>query len=249
MRKKLVMGNWKLNGSTDTNHTLLAACIEQSQELDKVEIAVCPSFIHIPAASQQLKGSNIAIGSQNMCEQQEGAYTGEISAAMLAEFNCKYAIIGHSERRQLYSEPQSLLTQKVEQALANKIVPVYCIGETQTERENGQTEAIIQQQLDPIIELGVQALSKIVIAYEPVWAIGTGLAASAEQAQAVHAFIRQRLAKADTQMAEQVQILYGGSVKPANAAELFQQADIDGGLIGGASLKASDFMAIAKAAN
>ena len=249
MRKKLVLGNWKLNGSLTDNEALVGAIIEQSETLQNVEVGVAPSFIHIPAISQQLSGTNVALSAQNLCENLQGAYTGEVSADMLAEFACKYAIIGHSERRTLYNESQDLITTKVKLALDKQLIPVYCIGETQQEREAQKTEEVLAAQLDPVIEaVGIQAFATIVIAYEPVWAIGTGLAASSQQAQDVHAFIRQRLADHQADVAEQTTILYGGSVKPNNAAELFSQTDIDGGLIGGASLKATDFMAIAQAA-
>lgn len=249
MRKKRVIGNWKLNGSLQQNAALLKDVVARAQNLNGVELVVCPVAIHIPAAAELLKSSSVSLGAQNLCDQPDGAFTGEISAGMLAEFNCEYAIIGHSERRQIYNESQSVMAEKVSQALSSNITAVYCVGETKEDRESNQTEAVIASQIDPLVQkLGIEAFDKIVIAYEPVWAIGTGLAASAEQAQQVHAYIRDRLKQENSAVADGLSILYGGSVKPANAKELFSQPDIDGGLIGGASLSAQDFIAIAEAA-
>ncbi len=249
MPTKYVIGNWKLNGSVDSNRALVTDCVKQAEGLSGVQIAVCPTYLHIADVSQLISGSNIQLGAQNVSDQQEGAFTAEVSASMLAEYKCQYTIIGHSERRHVYGETQSTLNQKVAQALEAGLTPVYCVGETLADRESEQTENVIAQQLDPVIEqVGIKAFENIIIAYEPVWAIGTGLAASSEQAQAVHAYIRERIAKQDAAVAAKLSILYGGSVKPANAQELFTQTDIDGGLIGGAALKANDFIAIAKAA-
>jgi triosephosphate isomerase len=200
-------------------------------------------------AQALLQGSNVAWGAQNMSHHEEGAYTGEVAAGMLLDFACKYVILGHSERRGLYHESDSMVAQKFEAAIKAGLKPILCVGETLDEREAGITEEVVARQLDAVIaRSGVRMLEKAVLAYEPVWAIGTGKTASPEQAQAVHAFIRQRVAKQDGQVAQGLCILYGGSVKAANATELFSMADIDGGLIGGASLVAEDFVAICRAA-
>lgn len=212
------------------------------------EVVVCPPFIYLPQAAELLKGSKISWGSQNICEHNEGAYTGEVSAPMLKEFGCKYAIIGHSERRTIYGEDDALIAQKFIAAVKGGVIPILCIGELLEQREAGETETVVAKQLDAVIDAaGIEAFASAVIAYEPVWAIGTGMTASPEQAQDVHAFIRQRLAKHNATVADKIQLLYGGSVKPDNAEELFAKQDIDGGLIGGASLDADSFLAICRA--
>lgn len=249
MRQPLVAGNWKLNGSKENTKQLIEGIMGGIKDVKAAEVAVCPPFIYLPQAAELLKGSKISWGSQNICEHTAGAYTGEVSAPMLKEFGCKYAIIGHSERRTIYGESDALIAQKFIGAVNGSVIPIFCIGELLEEREAGETESVVARQLDAVINAaGIETFAKAVIAYEPVWAIGTGKTATPEQAQDVHAFIRQRLAKHDANVASKVQILYGGSVKPDNAEELFAKEDIDGGLIGGASLDADSFLAICRAA-
>jgi triosephosphate isomerase (TIM) len=249
MRRKLVVGNWKMFGRLARNQELLAGVLAGVRELRNSDCAVCVPYPYLAQAQALLQGSNVAWGAQNMSHHEEGAYTGEVAAGMLLDFACKYVLLGHSERRGLYHESDSMIAQKFEAAIKAGLKPILCVGETLAEREAGITEEIVAQQLDAVIaRSGVKMLEKAVLAYEPVWAIGTGKTASPEQAQAVHAFIRQRVAKQDGQVAQGLCILYGGSVKAANAAELFSMADIDGGLIGGASLVAADFVAICRAA-
>ena len=213
------------------------------------EVAVCPPFILIPLAADKLAGSPVAWGAQTLDKHASGAYTGEVSGPMLRDFACTYVIVGHSERRTFYREDDDRVADKFGAAQEYGLIPILCIGETLEEREQGSTEAVVARQLDAVIEMhGVAALEKSVIAYEPVWAIGTGKTASPEQAQQVHAFIRDRIREQDAGIADKLRILYGGSMKPDNAKSLMAQADIDGGLIGGASLKAEDFLAICQAA-
>jgi triosephosphate isomerase len=249
MREKLVVGNWKMHGGLAFNARLLEAL--SGVGAPACAAAVCVPFPYLHQAKSLLEGSGIAWGAQNLSEQvREGAYTGEVSGAMLADFGCRFVIVGHSERRALYRESDELVAAKVEAALASGLVPILCVGETLDERERGVTESVIDRQLDAVFKrIGGGALASCVLAYEPVWAIGTGVTASPGQAQSVHAFIRSRLvAWCGEFAAAQMKILYGGSVKPQNAAELFSQSDIDGGLIGGASLVAGDFLAIMAAA-
>ena len=246
MRKKLVAGNWKMHGSLAENAALLAAL---KPALAGIEAVVCVPFPYLAQAQAELAGSSIAWGAQNLSEQAKGAFTGEVSAAMLLEFGCKYVIVGHSERRSLYGESDALVANKYQAAQAAGLIPILCVGESLAERESGVTKAVVSRQLDAVIEAaGVASLAHAVVAYEPVWAIGTGKTASPEQAQAVHAFIRTKIAALDADVADQLVIQYGGSVKAANASELMVQPDIDGGLIGGASLVAEDFVAICRAA-
>lgn len=246
MRKKLVAGNWKMHGSLADNAALLAAI---KPALAGIEAAVCVPFPYLAQAQAALAGSSIAWGAQNLSEQPKGAFTGEVSAAMLLDFGCRYVIVGHSERRSLYGETDAVVAKKYLAAQAAGLTPILCVGESLEERESGVTENVVARQLDAVIEAaGVASLAKAVVAYEPVWAIGTGKTATPEQAQAVHAFIRGRIAARDKGVAEGLTIQYGGSVKAANAAELMAQPDIDGGLIGGASLIADEFAAICKAA-
>lgn len=213
----------------------------------KADLAVCPPSIYLMKVGGMLAGTDIALGSQNVCDQEKGAFTGEISAAMLLESGCRYAIVGHSERRALYLESDLLVAARFAMALGAGLTPILCVGETLEEREQDVTEAVVARQIDAVIDVcGIEGIGKSVIAYEPVWAIGTGKVATPEQAQAVHAFIRSKLTAADAEVAQRVQILYGGSMNPSNAAELLSQTDIDGGLIGGAALKADDFLAIAQ---
>jgi len=248
MRKILVAGNWKLNGSLAETEALIKGVISGMGSVTAADVAICPPYPYLALAQSLLKDSAVYLGGQDVIDQSSGAYTGEVSAAMLKEFGCHYAIVGHSERRALFAESDEFTARKFAAAQAGGLVPILCVGELLEERESGITEEVVARQLDAVINLsGVASLGNAVIAYEPVWAIGTGKTASPDQAQAVHEFIRTRVAGHDAAIAEKVQILYGGSVKPDNAAELFAKADIDGGLIGGAALKAEDFLGICSA--
>lgn len=250
MRQPLVAGNWKMNGSRASVAELLAGIKAGIGSVSRAEVAVCPPFPFLQEAEAALQGTPITWGAQNLCTEVSGAYTGEVAAPMIREFGCKYVIVGHSERRQYYCEDNQVVARKEAIAREHGLTPILCVGETIAQREAGITEEVVADQLDAVLELsGVAAFGVTVIAYEPVWAIGTGLTATPEQAQEVHAFIRQRIAEKDPEMAAGVRILYGGSMKPDNAAELMAKADIDGGLIGGASLKAGDFLAICTAAD
>ena len=250
MRQPLVAGNWKMNGSLASVRELLAGIKAGIDDVKVAEVAVCPPAIYIPETRDQLGGTPIAWGGQDLSVHESGAYTGEIAGPMLRDFDCKYVIIGHSERRTYHGESDELVAQKFAAARKAGLVPIFCIGETLEERESGVTEEVVARQVDAVIDhCGVEMLGEGVIAYEPVWAIGTGKTATPEQAQEVHAFIRGRVAGKSAEVAEGLRILYGGSMKPDNAAELLAKPDIDGGLIGGASLKAADFLAICTAAN
>jgi triosephosphate isomerase len=241
-RAKLVAGNWKMNGSRASNQALLDALLAGIVGLAGVECAVCVPFPYFGEVGERLRGSPVAWGAQNMSEHPRGAYTGEVSAAMLVEFGCRYAIVGHSERRQFYGETDAQVAGKFAAALDAKLVPILCVGETLEERDAGRTEKVVARQLDQVLTTtGIEAFSGAVVAYEPIWAIGTGRTATPEQAQSVHALIRKRIFAGTP-------ILYGGSVKPDNAAAIFAMPDVDGGLIGGASLVAKDFLAIVRAA-
>ena len=248
MRRKLVAGNWKMHGSLAENEALLGALCPPAGAAS-AECAVCVPFPYLAQTRMLLQGSAIVWGAQDVSEHERGAYTGEVSAAMLREFGCRYVIVGHSERRALHREDNPLVSRKMRAAQACGLTPIVCVGETLGQREAGETEAIVAGQVDAVIaQSGVGALSQAVIAYEPVWAIGTGKTASPEQAQAVHRFIRERVRTAGAEVAQQLRILYGGSVKAANAQALFAMPDIDGGLVGGASLDAEEFSAILGAA-
>ena len=250
MRQPLVAGNWKMNGSLASVRELLEGLKTGASRVGNAEMAVCPPFVFLPEVWQQLKDTSIAWGGQNLSTESSGAYTGEVSASMLRDFGCKYVIVGHSERRSYYGEDDAMVARKYAVARAAGLVPILCVGETLEERESGVTEQVIARQVDAVMNLeGAGALADGVIAYEPVWAIGTGVTASPEQAQEVHAFIRNRVASRDATVAEGLRILYGGSMKPSNAAELMAKPDIDGGLIGGASLNATDFLGICTAAD
>ena len=249
MRRKLVAGNWKMHGSLAENEALLGALRRGASTGASTECAVCVPFPYLAQAQHLLQGSAIAWGAQDASEHAKGAYTGEVAAAMLREFGCRYVIVGHSERRALHAEDNRLVGRKMRAVQAAGITPIVCVGETLAERETNRTESIVSEQLDAVIaETGMKALANAVIAYEPVWAIGTGKTASPEQAQAVHRFIRERLKASDASVAEGLAILYGGSVKAGNAQALFAMPDIDGGLVGGASLDATEFLAILRAA-
>ncbi len=249
MRRKLVAGNWKMHGTLAQNAVLLAAVRDGMAANPAVDCAVCVPFPYLSQVQQQLSGSAVKWGAQDVHQLDKGAYTGEVSATMLRDFGCSYVIVGHSERRSYYGESSQLVAEKFLAAQQAGITPILCVGETLEQRDGGMTESVVAEQLDAVVGLGgVQALRNAVVAYEPVWAIGTGKTATSAQAQAVHAFIRQRVATHDGQIASGLCILYGGSVKANNAAELFAMPDIDGGLIGGASLVADEFLAICRAA-
>jgi triosephosphate isomerase len=245
MRKKLVVGNWKMHGNRAANAVLLAGLKEAGSW--NAQVAVCVPFPYITETALALTGTQVAYGAQDCSAHEQGAFTGEVSSAMLADIGCRYAIVGHSERRAYHAESDQLVAEKAKAALAHGVTPIVCVGETLAERESGRTEEVVKRQLAAVIHTLTHCIGEIVVAYEPVWAIGTGLTATPEQAQQVHALLRQQL-RAATQKADQMQILYGGSVKPDNAVQLFAQPDIDGGLIGGAALKAADFAAICRAA-
>ena len=248
MRKPLVAGNWKLNGSTASIDTLMAGIKQGLAQVKTAAVAVCPPFVYIPQVVALAKGTQIGVGGQDVADQVSGAFTGEVAGDMLKNVGCTYAIVGHSERRSIYGEDDDFTARKFAAARKAGLIPILCVGELLEEREQGITEQVVGRQLDAVIKLeGIKAIGESVIAYEPVWAIGTGKTASPQQAQDVHAFIRTKLAKLDKGVADKVQILYGGSVKGSNAVELFNMPDIDGGLIGGASLTADEFLAICRA--
>jgi len=250
MRQPLVAGNWKMNGSRESINTLLDGILAGAGGVEKAEIAVCAPYVYLSQVADKLDGSAVAWGSQNINDNDSGAYTGEISGPMLNDFGCKYAIVGHSERRSIYGETDEDVARRFMAAQKHGLVPILCVGELLEEREQGITNEVVSRQLDAVINAaGIQAIGNSVIAYEPVWAIGTGKTASPEQAQEVHAMIRAKLAGMDADIAASVRILYGGSMKPGNAGELIGMDDIDGGLIGGASLNADDFLGICTAAN
>lgn len=246
MRRKIVAGNWKMHGSTDSVNTLLKAIAAFNYDCT---IVVFPPYVFIPAAQQQLKNTAIVWGAQNIATEMSGPFTGEVAGSMLKDFGCRYALVGHSERRTLYGETDEIVARKFIAAQQAGLTPMLCVGETLAEREAGQTAAVVSRQLDAVLTAaGIGAFANAVVAYEPVWAIGTGLTATPEQAQAVHAQIREQIAQKDARIAAQLPILYGGSVKAGNAQALFAMKDIDGGLVGGASLDANEFKAIAAAA-
>ena len=246
MRKPLVIGNWKMHGSRAANAELLAGLLAARPFL--ADVAVCVPAVYLSETAATLASSELRWGAQDVSAHEHGAYTGEISAAMLAECGCRYTLVGHSERRALHGESDTLVALKAQAALARGVTPVVCVGETLAERDAGQTDAVVKRQLSAVIHQLTHCAAEMVVAYEPVWAIGTGRTATPEQAQAVHAVLRAQW-HAATGHGDTMKILYGGSVKPDNAASLFSQPDIDGGLIGGASLKAADFVAICRAAH
>jgi triosephosphate isomerase (TIM) len=247
MKKKLIAGNWKMNGSLAANQLLLSA-LQDGLSSPVCDVCICAPFIYVPQVRQALgERSTIQVGAQDLSAHSSGAYTGEISAAMLSEFGVRYVIVGHSERRQYHGESDALVALKAQIALASGMTPIVCVGETLAEREQGKTEEVVKRQLAAVIHLNGHCISEVVVAYEPVWAIGTGQTASPEQAQQVHAILRAQLSAA-TSHADRVRILYGGSMNASNAAQLLSQTDIDGGLIGGASLKSADFLTIVQAA-
>ncbi len=250
MRKYLVAGNWKMNGSRAANAALVRELLAGVAKSPAVEILVCPPFVHLESVGAALAGSSVLLGAQNLSDQEKaGAYTGEIHGAMLKELGCRYVLVGHSERRALYGETDAVVARKFKTAQALGLTPILCVGETLQEREASQTEAVLKRQIDAVVDwCGIEAFADAVLAYEPVWAIGTGKTATPEQAQDAHAFVRTQLDARDGNIARRLRLLYGGSVKSDNADALFAGADVDGGLIGGASLKADDFLAICAAA-
>ncbi len=249
-RRPLIAGNWKMNGSIASGRQLVAALAEKVTADSDAEMLVCPPFVFLDQIHQMLAATPIRLGAQNLCSAEgSGAYTGEVSGEMLVEFGCDFVIVGHSERRTLYGESDAVVTDKFRGAQAAGIVPILCCGETLEEREAGQTAAVVSRQVSAVIDaLGIDVFSNAVVAYEPIWAIGTGRTATPDQAQAVHNEIRALISSRDATIASNLRILYGGSVKGSNAAELLGQPDIDGGLVGGASLDAEDFLRIYDAA-
>ncbi len=249
-RRYMVAGNWKMNGNRAENAALLDGLLAGAGANAQVEILVCPPFPYLDSVGARLQGSAVLLGAQNLSEQEKaGAFTGEVLGAMLRDTGCGHVLVGHSERRALYGETDALVAQKYQAAQKAGLVPVLCVGETLAEREGGQTEAVLARQLAAVLDLcGVESFTNAVVAYEPVWAIGTGKTASPQQAQDAHAFIRGQLRTRSANIADSTRILYGGSVKADNAQALFANPDVDGGLIGGASLKAADFLAICAAA-
>jgi triosephosphate isomerase len=247
MRKPMVAGNWKMHGARNEVNSLVEAI--KDFPAHSIDVVIFPATIHIPQVEQLLKGTNIAWGAQNIYIDKSGAYTGEISAQMLTDFNCRSVLIGHSERRMIFKEDLNLIAEKFKFALQANLSPILCVGETLEQRNQGLTQKIIQEQLQSVIDqAGIDSFKQAVVAYEPVWAIGTGQTATPEQAQEIHAFIRQLIKKQSENIAESLRILYGGSVKADNAEGLFAMQDIDGGLVGGASLNAESFLAICRAA-
>jgi triosephosphate isomerase len=249
MRQALVAGNWKLNGTFASINTLIGGLAEGVAQVENAQVAVCPPYVYLPEVHGKLKGTSIALGAQDVCDEDGGAFTGEVSAPMLKEVGCHYVIVGHSERRHIYHESDVLTARKFAAVRRAGLVPVLCVGELLEEREQGITEQVVARQINAVIDHeGVLALSNAVVAYEPVWAIGTGKTATPHEAQEVHAFIRRHIGELEPDLADNLRILYGGSVKASNAMDLFGMDDIDGGLIGGASLKSDEFLAICKAA-
>jgi len=248
MRRILVAGNWKMNGSRAMVKALLEGLLAGSENESGADLAVFPPFPYLGDAQAMLTGSSISWGAQNLNPVAQGAHTGEVSAGMLLDFGCRYVLVGHSERRAIYGESDEDVAARFEAALAAGLEPVLCVGETLEERESGETERVVDRQLSAVLgRCGIEGFARAIVAYEPVWAIGTGKTASPDQAQAVHAFIRDKFVSQDDIIAGQLRILYGGSVNGTNAAELFARDDIDGGLVGGASLKVGDFLAIRNA--
>ena len=250
MRKRLVVGNWKMNGLRATNCPLVETVREGVKAGIGAEVAICPPFVYLADIEALLQGSAVSWGAQNLSSHGGGAYTGEVSTSMLADLGCRFVIVGHSERRTLYGETDAIVAEKFIAALRAKLIPIVCVGESLEEREQETTKEVVRCQLDAILQrTDANAFAKAVLAYEPIWAIGTGRTATPEQAQEVHAFIRGYIASYyDNQVAEGLRILYGGSVKGSNASQLFTMPDIDGGLVGGASLQAEEFLTICQAA-
>jgi triosephosphate isomerase len=249
MRRPVVAGNWKMHGSRAANETLLADLEERINPEWPVDVVIFPPYVYLADAVRTLEDGDIAVGAQDVCAEAPGAFTGQVAAAMLKDIGCRYVIVGHSERRRLYHEDDALVARKFAAALQAGLTPVLCVGESLEEREAHRTQAVVARQLDAVTAMnGVSSLAEAIVAYEPVWAIGTGRTASPEQAQEVHAHLRSRIGGQDAKIGGQVRILYGGSVKASNAAKLFSMPDVDGGLVGGASLSAEEFLEICAAA-
>lgn len=249
MRKPLIAGNWKMHGSLSQVRSLLNGILSGAASYRAVDILVCPTFVHLAEASQLMLNASVLLGAQNLYLGAQGAFTGEISAPMLKDIGCQFVIIGHSERRTIFGETDELVAAKFKAALDASLIPILCVGETKEEREEGATEVVIKRQLDAVLHhAGIEGFARAVIAYEPVWAIGTGLTATPQQAQDVHAYIRHILSQNNVDIARTIRILYGGSMKAENASSLLAMPDIDGGLIGGAALDANSFLAICAAA-
>ena len=250
LRKPVVAGNWKMHGSRTEAARLVGELITRSAGTGACEVVLCPPFVYLAEVAGQLAGSRMSLGSQDVCAEDAGAHTGEVSASMLVDVGCRYAIVGHSERRAIYGESDELVARKFVAAGKHALVPILCVGESLEERERDATRPVVLRQLDAALAAaGVAGFARAVVAYEPVWAIGTGRTATPAQAQDVHAMIRGRIAEKDATISASLRVLYGGSVKAANAAELFAMPDVDGGLIGGASLKAEEFASICAAAS
>ena len=250
MRHALVAGNWKMNGTRDSAVKLAEAVLQAAPERASAEVLLCPPFVYLADVARMLKGSGVALGAQDLCAEDNGAFTGEVSGTMLKDLDCRYVIVGHSERRALYGETDAVVARKFMAAQKAGLTPILCVGETLAEREAGTTPAVVSRQLKAVLDAtGIGAFAQAVVAYEPVWAIGTGRTAKSDQAQEVHALIRGLLAAEDAKIAAATRLLYGGSVKASSAAELFHMPDIDGGLVGGASLDATEFLAICAAAS
>ena len=247
VREPLVVGNWKMNGSRESVRALLGKIVSRGRI--GCDVLVCPSFVFLDVASESIRGSDLGLSAQNVDWNKDGAFTGEVSVSMLKEAGCTHTLVGHSERRELLGETNELVAKKFVAALDGGLLPILCVGESLSEREAGSTESVVLRQLDAVLDLvGIVGFGESIVAYEPVWAIGTGKSATASEANAVHELIRKRLAKESEQLSESIRILYGGSVKPENADELFEMKSIDGALVGGASLNAGSFLAICDAA-
>jgi triosephosphate isomerase len=248
MRKILLAGNWKMHGSREMVHELLGALLAECGQADTVDMAVFPPFPYLGLTQEKLQGSQISWGGQTLNPAPKGAFTGEVSAQMLRDFSCRYVLVGHSERRSVFGETNEDVALRFKAAIESGLEPVLCVGESLEQRERGETESVVASQIDAVLDCcGIRSFGSAVVAYEPVWAIGTGKTATPDQAQEIHAFIRDKLRVQDDIISGQLRILYGGSVNGSNAADLFTREDIDGGLVGGASLKAEDFLAIRKA--
>jgi triosephosphate isomerase len=249
MRRPVVAGNWKMHGSRSANQALLSELERRLRPEWPIDVAVFPPYVYLADAARMLEEGQIRVGAQDVCAEASGAFTGQVSASMLKDVGCRYVIVGHSERRRLYHEDDALVARKFAAALQVGLTPVLCVGETLEEHEAHQAEAVVARQIDAVIAMnGIGSFAHAIVAYEPVWAIGTGRTASPQQAQAVHAYLRSRIAVQDANIARHLRILYGGSVKGGNAAELFVMPDVDGGLVGGASLSADEFQQICAAA-
>lgn len=249
MRKPMVAGNWKMNGLESSVRTLVNGIKQDAHLFSAVDIVVFPAYVHLSLVNELLAGTSLALGAQNLYVAPSGAFTGEVSGSMLADVGCRYVLVGHSERRAIFGEDSALVAAKFQAALSARLQPILCVGETLKQREKGETEKVIKEQIQSVVsKAGISAFRQAVIAYEPVWAIGTGLTATPEQAQQVHTYIRSLLAEHEVDIAQTIRILYGGSLKADNAPQLFAMPDIDGGLIGGASLEAKSFLAICQEA-